>query len=186
VIQYVPAAALDPSLRDTVLPRTLERGPHRPYLQGSNRRGNLHSLFAITVENKKLRSRFKRNGFPMISKKGEPALGSLRISRCSFHPARDGSLRNIETQHEKLAMDARCSPRRILDDHSEDQLAHLLRSLSSPNRPAHFGNQLPVQSESSPMPPDHRGQNLRAKTQNSLSNTTSLGLGRLRFSATSC
>jgi len=32
----------------------------------------------------------------------------------------------------------------------------------------------------------HPDQNLRSKTQNSLSNTASLGLGRLRFNATSC
>jgi hypothetical protein len=33
-----------------------------------------------------------RNRFPVIRKKGAPALGWLRISRCPLHPAGDGSL----------------------------------------------------------------------------------------------
>src|SRR5882762_10863142 len=100
----------------------------------------------------------RRNGFPVIAKKREPAFGWPGIPRGSFHPTRNRSFRDIETEHENLAVNARCSPRRILDDHSEDQLAHFLRSLSSPDRPAgaDFGNQLPVQPESSEMPPDHR------------------------------
>jgi hypothetical protein len=100
----------------------------------------------------------RRNGFPVIAKKREPAFGWPGIPRGSFHPTRNRSFRDIETEHEKLAVNARCSPRRILDDHSEDQLAHFLRSLSSPDRPAgaDFGNELPVQPESSEMPPDHR------------------------------
>ena len=32
------------------------------------------------------------DGFPMVSKKGQPALGPVGISRCSFHPTRDASL----------------------------------------------------------------------------------------------
>jgi hypothetical protein len=44
------------------------------------------------------------NRFPVITEKGKPALDWLRISRCPFHPTRDRSLRNIKTEHEKLAM----------------------------------------------------------------------------------
>jgi len=68
----------------------------------------------------------RRNGFPVISQKREPTSGWLRVSRCVFHPAGDRSLRNIETQHEKLAVDARCSPGRILRDHPEDQIPNFL------------------------------------------------------------
>src|ERR1700737_46475 len=50
------------------------------------------------------------NRFPVITEKGKPALGRLRISRCPFHPTRDRSLRDIKTEHEKLAMDAGPSP----------------------------------------------------------------------------
>ena len=47
------------------------------------------------------------NRFPVIAEKGKPALGRFRISRCPFHPTRDRSLRDIKTEHEKLALDAR-------------------------------------------------------------------------------
>src|SRR6202795_2262717 len=60
------------------------------------------------------------NRFPVIAEKGKPALGRLRISKLPFHPTRDRSLRDIKTEHEKLAMDAWRSPRWILNDHSED------------------------------------------------------------------
>ncbi len=53
-------------------------------------------------------------------------------------------------------MDARRSPSWILGHHAKDQFPNFLRSLSSPYRPAHFGNQLPIQPEASPMPLDHR------------------------------
>src|SRR5258708_40309263 len=59
--------------------------------------------------------------FPVIAEKGKPAPGRLRISRRPFHPTRDRSLRNIKTEHEKLAMDAWRSPRWVLNNHPEDQ-----------------------------------------------------------------
>src|SRR5260370_37660926 len=39
------------------------------------------------------------NRFPVITEKGKPARGRLRISRCPFHPTRDRSLRDIQTEH---------------------------------------------------------------------------------------
>jgi hypothetical protein len=56
LIEQVLAAAFDPSLRDAVLPRTLERGPDWIDLQGSNRRRNLDSILAVTVKDQKLGS----------------------------------------------------------------------------------------------------------------------------------
>lgn len=53
-------------------------------------------------------------------------------------------------------MNPRRAPNRIFAHHTEDQFPHLLGSLSSPNWPSHFGNQLPVQPEASSMPTDHR------------------------------
>ncbi len=91
----------------------------------------------------------------MITKKGQPAFGSLWVSRHPLHPPGDRSLGNVETQHKKLPVNARRSPSRILCHKAEDQLAHLLRLLSSANRPAHSGNQFPVQAEASPMPSDY-------------------------------
>ena len=96
------------------------------------------------------------NRFPVIAEKGKPALGWLRISRCPFHPTRDRSLRDIKTEHKKLAMNAWRSPRWVLNDHPEDQFLNLLRRLSSPDRPPDLGDQLPVQTESGPMPTHHR------------------------------
>src|SRR5258708_11328301 len=43
------------------------------------------------------------NHFPVITEKGKPARGRLRISRCPLHATRDHSLRDIKTDHEKLA-----------------------------------------------------------------------------------
>src|SRR5580704_11715636 len=96
------------------------------------------------------------NRFPVITEKGKPARGRLRISRCPFHPTRDHSLRDLKTEHEKLAMDAWRSPRWVLNDHSEDQFLNLLRRRSSPDGPPDLGDQLPVQPESGPVPTDDR------------------------------
>ena len=99
---------------------------------------------------------YRRDGFPVIPQKCEPTFGQFRVPRRSFHPAGDRLLGNIESQHEKLPMDARRSPGGILRDHLEDQFPHLLWNLSPPNRSSHLGNQLPIQSEAGPMPSDHR------------------------------
>jgi hypothetical protein len=95
------------------------------------------------------------NRFPVITEKGKPALGRLRISRRPFHPTRDGSLRDIKTEHEKLAMDAWRSPRWVLNDHPENQFPNFLRCLSSPDGSSDPGDQLPVQTESAPVPTHH-------------------------------
>jgi hypothetical protein len=93
--------------------------------------------------------------FPVIAEKGKPALGRLRISRCPFHPTRDRSLRDIKTEHEKLAMNAWRSPRWVLNNHPENQFPNFLRCLSSPDGPPDSGDQLPVQTESSLVPTHH-------------------------------
>jgi transposase InsO family protein len=51
-----------------------------------------------------------RNGFPVIRKKRAPALGRLGVSRRPLHPAGDGSLGDIEAQHEQFAVNARRAP----------------------------------------------------------------------------
>ena len=51
------------------------------------------------------------NRFPVIAEKGKPAPGWLRISRRPSHPTRDRSLRDIQAEQEKLAMNAWRSPR---------------------------------------------------------------------------
>jgi hypothetical protein len=54
------------------------------------------------------------DSFVVASKKGELLFGWLGISRRLAHPAADRLLGDIKTEHEKLAMDARRSPGRIL------------------------------------------------------------------------
>ena len=65
----------------------------------------------------------RRDGFAVISKKGEPALGCHQVSRRPFHPAGNRLFRDIETGHENLAVDARRLPSWILGDNAEDRLS---------------------------------------------------------------
>src|ERR1700683_314517 len=97
----------------------------------------------------------RRDGFSVVTKEGQPSLRWFRISRCATHPTRNGSLRDIETEHKEFAMDAGRSPGGVPGDHAEDQLPNLLRRLLSPNLHPDFGDQLPVKAETSPMPSDH-------------------------------
>src|ERR1700730_6581764 len=92
----------------------------------------------------------------MITKKSKPAFGWLRVSRRSFHPTGNRSFRDLETEHEKLAVDARRSPSWILGHHSEDQPSNFFRHRPSPDVFPDFGNQFPIQPEAGPMPPDLR------------------------------
>src|SRR6202040_105513 len=62
------------------------------------------------------------DGFPAISKKGKPAFCWLRVSRRSFHPAGNRSFRNIETKHEKFAVNTWGAPGGVLRDHPKDQI----------------------------------------------------------------
>jgi len=71
------------------------------------------------------------NRFPVIAEKGKPALGRLRISSAASSNE-DRSLRDIKTEHEKLAMNALALPTLVLNNHPEDQFLNLLRCLSSP------------------------------------------------------
>ena len=66
VVQQVAPTTLNPSLCDAILPRTFKGGSERDDRQRSNDCGNLESILAITVENEKPRSRFKRKRFPQL------------------------------------------------------------------------------------------------------------------------
>src|SRR5258706_2155877 len=206
VIQEITTAARYPTLCDSILPRTLERGANGTHAQRSNCCGDFQSILGIPIKDDEPRSGSKwkcfsqllddpkacrmlcdievqdappivtddektiehaegdrrnseevhrGNRFSVITEKGKAARGRLRISRCPFHPTRDRSLRDIKTEHEKLAMDAWRSPRWVLNDHPEDQFLNLLRRLSPPDGPPDLGDQLPVQTESAPVPTHH-------------------------------
>src|SRR5260370_13854278 len=206
VIQEITPATPYPTLCDSILPRTFERGADRIHPQGSNRCGDYQSILGIAIKDDEPWSGSKwkcfsqllddpracrmlcdievqdtpaivtddekaiehaegdrrnsekvhrGNRFPVITEKGKPALSRLRISRCPFHPTRDRSLRDIKTEHEKLAMDTRRSPRGVLNDHPENQFPNLLGRLSSPDWPPDLGGQLSGQMVSAPFPSHH-------------------------------
>jgi hypothetical protein len=95
------------------------------------------------------------NRFPMVAKKGQPALGLVGISRRSLHPTRDGSLGKFKTEHAEFPMDPRRSPAGVLNDHPKDQFPNLLRCWSSSDLPPDSGDQSPVHSKTSPVPTDY-------------------------------
>ena len=97
----------------------------------------------------------RRNRFSVISQEGEPALGALRISRRSLHPSRDRSFGNVEPEHQELSVDARCTPSRILSDHTEDQISNLSRDSPPSDCLAYPGDRSPIERKSSTMPPNH-------------------------------
>src|SRR5580704_16573799 len=72
----------------------------------------------------------RRDGFPVISKKGKPAFCWPRVSRRSFHTAGNRSFRDIETEHEKFAVNTWGAPGGVLGDHPKDQIADFLGSPS--------------------------------------------------------
>src|SRR5438128_9554027 len=67
----------------------------------------------------------RSNGLAMVSEERQPSLHRVRISRGSPDPSRDTPFREIETQLEQFAVNARRSPGWILSNHTEDQGANL-------------------------------------------------------------
>jgi hypothetical protein len=68
----------------------------------------------------------------VIVKKRKPTLRRFGFSGCTAHPAGDSTLRYIEAEHEEFAVDARCTPGGIFNDHLKDQVTDF------------FGNSLPA------------------------------------------
>ena len=98
----------------------------------------------------------RRNGFPVVAQESEPTFAGLRISRCSAHPAGDGSFGNIETEHQKLTVNTRRSPGWVFRSHLEDQIANFPGNSSSADDPAGSGDGPPIQPESRSVPPYDR------------------------------
>jgi hypothetical protein len=97
-----------------------------------------------------------RNHFPVITQESEPTFGSLGISGRSSHPAGDGSLGDVKTQHQQLAVDTRRAPGWILPNHPKDEIPHLLRNPFSADHPAGFGDGTPIKRKSRSVP-SHNG-----------------------------
>jgi hypothetical protein len=93
-----------------------------------------------------------RNGLAMVSEERQPSLHRVWISRGSPDPSRDTPFREIETQLEQLAVNARRSPGRILGNHTKDQGANLFADTLPSSYLADSGDPRPIQTKSRPMP----------------------------------
>ena len=92
------------------------------------------------------------NCLAMVSEERQPSLRGIWISRSSPDPSRDTPFRELETQLEQFAVNARCSPGRILGNHTENQGADLFAdTLPSPYL-SDSGDPCPIHAETSLMP----------------------------------
>src|SRR5258708_26615379 len=66
VIQEITAATPYPTLRDSILPRTFERGADRTHAQGSNRCGDFQSILGITIKDDEPRAGSKWRCFSQL------------------------------------------------------------------------------------------------------------------------
>ena len=98
----------------------------------------------------------RRDGVAMIAKKDQPPPGWIRILARTFDPARYRLFRNVESQLEQLSVDARCSSRRVLRDHAENQVAHFPAQGFPPGRAAISGKPNPIQPEAGAIPTHRR------------------------------
>jgi len=69
------------------------------------------------------------NGYPVISQNASQRLLALESLGARFIQREMVRSENIERQHEKLPVNARVLPGRILRDHSEDQITNSLKFL---------------------------------------------------------
>src|SRR6266403_4081332 len=92
------------------------------------------------------------NGLAMVSEERQPSLHRVWISRGSPHPSRDTPFREIETQLEQFAVNARRSPGWILSHHTEDQVANLFADTLPSSYLADSGDPRPIQTKSRSVP----------------------------------
>jgi hypothetical protein len=92
------------------------------------------------------------NGFAMVSEERQPSLHGIWISRNSPDPSRDTPFREIETQLEQFAVNARCSPGRILGNHTENQGAHLFADTFPSPYLGDSGDPRPIETKPGAMP----------------------------------
>src|SRR6202158_5508225 len=94
----------------------------------------------------------RSNGLAMVSEERQPLLHRMWISRGSPDPSRDTPFREIETQLEQFAVNARRSPGWILSNHTEDQGANLFADTLPSSYLADSGDPRPIQTKSRSMP----------------------------------
>jgi hypothetical protein len=94
----------------------------------------------------------RSNGLAMVPEERQPSLHQVWISRGSPDPSRDTPFRELETQLEQLAMNARRSPSWILSHHTEDQGANLFADRLPSSYLADSGDPRPIQTKSRSVP----------------------------------
>jgi hypothetical protein len=92
------------------------------------------------------------DGFAMILQEDSPALGWFRILRCTSHPTRNGSLRNIEPQLQKFTMNARSTPGGVLSNHLENRFSQLPADSLPAKRFSMARDPIPLEGEIRSMP----------------------------------
>jgi hypothetical protein len=100
----------------------------------------------------------RRNGFAMVSEERQPSFQGIWISRSSSDRSRDTPFRDIETQLEQFAVNARSSPGRILGNHAEDHGANLFADTLPSSHSSDSGDPGPIQAKPRPMPVHDRSR----------------------------
>jgi hypothetical protein len=100
----------------------------------------------------------RRNGLAMVSEERQPPFHGIWISRSLPDPSRDAPFRQIETQLEQFAVNARCSPGGILGNHTKDQGANLFADALPSSYSSDSGDPCPVQTKPCPMPVHDRSR----------------------------
>src|SRR5437870_11140743 len=82
----------------------------------------------------------RSNGFAMIAKKREPPFRRFRVSRRMTHAAGNGSLGNIESQHQELTVNTRCAQGWVLRHDPKHQIAYHFRNSLTAHHSLTFGD----------------------------------------------
>src|SRR6266446_7676863 len=94
----------------------------------------------------------RSNSLAVVAEERQPSLHWVRISRGSADPSRDTPFREIETQLAQFAVNTRCSPGRILGNHTEDQGAKLFADTLPSSYLSESGDPRPIQTKPRSMP----------------------------------
>ena len=142
---------------------------HNPKSIGISRHPEVQDLTSVVaddekaVENAKRERRdgeevHRRNGLAMVPEKRQPSLHRMWIFPSSTDPSRDTPFRDIETQLAQFTMNARCSPGRILGNHTEDQGAKLFADTLPSAHLSESRDPGPIQTKPRPMPVHDRSR----------------------------
>jgi hypothetical protein len=110
---------------------------HHPESIGISRHIEMQDFTPVVADHEKTIQNTKPEGgdgeevhrrycLAMIPEERQPALREIWTSWGAPHPSRNTPFREIETQLQQFAVNPRCSPSRILGNHTEDQGANLL------------------------------------------------------------